>query len=287
MVYLVIYRSTYAILNVRHVHCSSTGASYAAVDTWLAILHAKKAQPNYEKLPKNSRAMFETSQLENAVRIGAMEAQATKSTAAAEQRIHAASSVGQYVYFGLHETLLARTPGLYLRRAYIAMLRRVNASNTTVLSESLYNIAYEAEEQYKKAHEHFNPTGPRLHEPRPRSVLLTLKIFTDGVQVFQNSTKSSLYPLLIQVHALCPIDVGGHPDRTRTVRVPSEKSPPIIIAAFLGKGKPTYEFWHDFMEEFKSLSPGMQDVAAPKPCLVEVLCVICDTPVRLWLTGTK
>ncbi len=71
--------------------------------------------------------MFETSQLENAVRIGAMEAQATKSTAAAEQRIHAASSVGQYVYFGLHETLLARTPGLYLRRAYIAMLVECNA----------------------------------------------------------------------------------------------------------------------------------------------------------------
>jgi hypothetical protein len=71
------------------------------------------------------------------------------------------------------------------------------------------------------------------------------------------------------------------------VLVPTEKSPPFLIAAFLGKGKPVFEFWDDFMADIKKLSPFMpEDQGVERRiCLVEVLCVICDSPVRFWLTG--
>jgi hypothetical protein len=71
------------------------------------------------------------------------------------------------------------------------------------------------------------------------------------------------------------------------VFIPVDKSPPFVVGAFLGKGKPEYSFWDDFMEEIKRLSPLAEDSSGtnPRPVLIEILCVICDSPVRFWLTG--
>lgn len=70
------------------------------------------------------------------------------------------------------------------------------------------------------------------------------------------------------------------------ITIPSNKAPPFFIAAFLGKGKPTYDFWDDFIDEIKKLSPLAEDEPGKKrTCCVELLCVICDSPVPFWLTG--
>jgi hypothetical protein len=214
---------TEAFADVLRQMALMTGATYADVDTWLVILHKKKPIPDYGKLPKNSRALFKPSPVyEDAFSsMHAMRAQVGKSTNAAMQCMHDAASNGEYVYFGLHDTLMARTPGQYLRRAYIALLRRIDAANSTVLPVELYNAAYEEEEKYRQAHAHFNPTAHGTACPstvcRPSAALFTLKIFTDGVQVFQNSIKSSMYPLLASIHAVCPISrETGLPDRKRS-----------------------------------------------------------------------
>lgn len=71
------------------------------------------------------------------------------------------------------------------------------------------------------------------------------------------------------------------------VRIPMDKAPPFFVAAFLGKGKPTYDFWNDFIAEIKDLSWQKADPGKKRTCCVELLCVICDSPIRFWLTGEQ
>lgn len=72
------------------------------------------------------------------------------------------------------------------------------------------------------------------------------------------------------------------------VFVPSDKSPPFVVAAYLGKGKPAYEFFDDLIKEMTHLSQDADEEAeagSKRTCVVEILCMICDSPVRFWLTG--
>lgn len=184
-----------------------TGASYADVDTWLKILHNKKAQPNYKTLPEDSRTMFNPSYalLDN-LETRDMMAFRPKVMRPGEHRAYDAAALGKYVYFGLKKTLMADSPGQYLRRAYMAMLKRLHTLDCNLLPTELCNAAYDG-----------NPPGRESGPGNPqRSILFTLKVFTDGAPVFMNSAKSSLYPLLVSVHSVCAYDeTSGTADKKR------------------------------------------------------------------------
>jgi hypothetical protein len=214
-------RTGEAFVDVLRQMAFETGASYADVDTWLRILHQKKPLPDYATLPRNSRSMFKMrSDFLEMCTIRPMKSQVPKSLTVAAQRLYDLTAMGSYVYFGIETGLAAASPGQYLRRAYIAMLRRVNAANPRLLPRKLYQAAFGQEELRQTALDAIAPAGsvmePRDDGFRPECILVTLKVFTDGAQVFQNSTKSSLYPLLVSVHAMCPINVvTGEADRSQ------------------------------------------------------------------------
>lgn len=175
-----------------------TGASYAMVDTWLKILHNKKAKPDYKTLPKDSGGMFDPSYvlMQNFV-VRDMMAFRPKSATVTAQRAHDANAMGSYVYFGLEKNLLAESPGQYMRRAYIAMLKRVEAASPLLLPKQYREAMYDG---------HVPDTHVESADKACDSIMFTLKLFTDGAPVFMNSSKSSIYPLLASVHSICPFD---------------------------------------------------------------------------------
>lgn len=68
--------------------------------------------------------------------------------------------------------------------------------------------------------------------------------------------------------------------------IPVAKSPPFLIAAFLGKTKPDLdEFLADLIAELGELS--MHNATPTSSVVVDVLCIICDSPVRFWLSGKQ
>lgn len=177
-----------------------TGASYAQTNEWLRVLHKYKAMPNYDTLPKDCRAFMKPNRAyARRCVIKPMACSGKKSRTEGQPNVER-PLMGQYVYFGLRDALIGSSPGQYLRDQYRKMLQRIHTVDPGMLPDDFLGI-----------------TGvSRSGKARDKCVLVTVKLFTDGAQVYANSTTSSCWPILASVHSITPFDKStGQPDETR------------------------------------------------------------------------
>jgi hypothetical protein len=124
---------------------------------------------------------------------------------------------GEYVHFSLEKALLGTSPGLYHFEDHIAMLRRAEACSPGILPEFYLELAFGKELDAARAlHSCGRKLGPGYfwYNPdveRPPTLLFSLQMHVDGVQVYENSEKAETMPILASIHELIPF----YPDEKR------------------------------------------------------------------------
>ena len=189
------------------------------IDKFLKELHRHRPKIDYTALPKCAKTIFRMKKNEQlamaSFAVRAMKSQKDFQPATESDDESSDDNIlrsGSYLHLGLERALLGESPGLYHFGDHISMLRRVEAVSPGILPEYYLKLAYGeeltwAEQQVASGAQlpaAYNWYDPSLH--RPTSLLFSLNIHVDGVQVYDNSEKSEAMPILASVHELIPYD---------------------------------------------------------------------------------
>lgn len=187
---------------------------------------------------------------------------------------------GDVADFSMQESLFKYGPGMVHAAKHRRLLLRLNAAYPRLLSPALLKTADEA--QYNK--EKMNGTLSL----RPAMNYFALKLHADGVQIAKNGRKPQAIPILAAIDSIAPYDpVNKEVDMQSAVRIPYRHVRPFIVSFYHGSKKPDqFEFLREFRKQLEFLDPYSDVVVgAERLCTVQLYCVICDSPMKAWLTG--
>lgn len=187
---------------------------------------------------------------------------------------------GDVADFSIQESLYNYGPGMVHATKHRQLLRRLNAAYPLLLSPDLLRAADEVQFNKEK-------TNGSLGN-RPSMNYFSLKFHLDGVQVAKNGRKPQAIPVLAAIEAIAPYDpVSKTVDVSSSVRIPYGHIRPFLVSFYHGSKKPNqHEFLREFFDELVLLDPNA-DVPNGKSrlCTVQIFCVICDSPMKSWVTG--
>lgn len=188
---------------------------------------------------------------------------------------------GDVADFSIQESIFSYGPGMVHTMKHRRILQRVNAANPTLLSPALLKTANEG--QYNK-----EKINGLLHL-RPPMNYFALKLHADGVQVVKNGRKPQAIPILAAIDSIAPYDPATKTiDERQSVRLPIQHVRPFIVSFYHGSKKPDqYQFLQEVMNELVLLDPEADvPIGKERLCVAQVSCVICDSPMKSWMTGT-
>lgn len=258
----------------------------------LTMFHNLKPVMDYKNLPKNGKSLalpayqflknFNVRKVNNNLGVGQqvplLASDTVVETIAAQRR--ASPKEGEVLDFSIEDSLFMDGPGMYHADAYRILLRRINAAFPKFLSPKLLKVADRQQYDMEDA--------KNLLHLRSKMNFFCLKIHGDGVQIAKNGQRPTAIPLLASIDSICPYDHNTKTvDWNNEVRIPYRLAKPFIIVVYHGLKKPDmYQFLEKFFEELTRLDPDADgDDALPRRCVVQIKCIICDSPMKSWFTG--
>lgn len=185
---------------------------------------------------------------------------------------------GDVADFSIQDSLFNLGPGMVHAARHRRMLMRVEAANPNLLSPALLKTMDEA--KYNK--EKMDGTLGN----RPCMNYFSLKLHADGVQIAKNGRKPQAIPILAAIDTIAAYNpetkiINGE----SSVRLPIRQVRPFIVSFYHGYKKPNqYQFLSKLMDELVLLDPDNED-CNDRLCVVQIHCIICDSPMKSWLTG--
>ena len=192
--------------------------------------------------------------------------------------------LGDFVYFGVRDCLLMKSPGNTHVQNYMRTLRRVHAANKYLLSPALLRLVdkdlyqEERDEAWRNCKKDGVPEN--FHPKRPRMNCIYLRLFIDGVEVAKNSTRPSALPIAFSIERIVPFDeVKKVPLFDQGVIIPTMYAQPCIALSFHGKKKPCmHQLSTKLSHEADCYDPYAEDPPAHREFVFDFRCLIADTP---------
>lgn len=188
--------------------------------------------------------------------------------------------MGDVADFGIQNGIFLDGPGNVHTWEHRCMLRRLNAANSKLLSPALLKVAdpsvYEEE------------AGNGLLSERPAQNYISIKVFVDGVQICDNGQVPQAIPIAATIDTVAPYDPETKMvDWSNAQRVPFRHAKPFFISVYHGLKKPDlFQFFQPFFSELIFLDPERElEEYEYRKCVVQLRCMICDSPMVSLLTG--
>lgn len=240
----------YPKLHPSHNSASSSARNVANVLTRRALgLQRKKTTQNSQKKPGN----------ESCVRRGK----------------------GDVADFGIQNAIFLDGPGNVHTWEHRCMLRRLNAAFPKLLSPALLKVAD------SRLYQQEADSG--VLRERPSQNYISIKVFVDGVQICDNGQVPQAIPIAATIDTVAPYNPETQVvDWTNAQRIPFRHAKPFLISVYHGLKKPDlFQFFEPFFSELMLLDPDRPlEEGEDRKCVVQLRCMICDSPMVSLLTGT-